>query len=148
MNPIETVGHLAQGIYRVRRRKLFGPGLHYGVLSVGVLAAGVIEVIDLGTKGFDRRGFQEWAHGKGVDVVGQCPDHEIPIAIGRLRDAVERNGGYHLWTNNCEHFATWVVAGIRRSAQVDGVADVLIVAGVTVAVIGGIALAARAIKSQ
>lgn len=144
---MERVGHLARGIYRVRRRKLRGPALHYGVLSVGVLDPGVVEVIDLDRKGFGRRDLQEWAHGKDVEVVGQCPDHEIPTALARLREAIENGGGYRLFRNNCEHFATWVVAGVRRSAQVDGVADVLVVAGVTAAVVGGIALLVRATKS-
>lgn len=147
MNTAENLRHLPRGIYRLRRRKLGGPGLHYGVLSVDILAAGVAEVIDLGPKGLGRSGIQEWAHGKDVEVVGQCPDGEIQIALGRLRDAVENGRGYHLWNNNCEHFATWIVVGVHKSAQVDGVADVLMVVGITALVAGGIALLVSAIRS-
>jgi len=147
MNTAEDFRQLPRGIYRVRRGKLGGPGQHYGVLSVGVLAAGVAEVFDLGPKGFERSSIEGWAHGKNVEVVDQCPDHELPVALGRLRDAVEAGRGYHLWNNNCEHFATWVVVGVHKSAQVDGVADVLVVVGVTALVAGGIALLVSAIKS-
>lgn len=44
--------------------------------------------------------------------------------------------GYHLWANNCEHFASYCRTGKRESAQVRRVIRGLAVAGAAVAVTG------------
>lgn len=111
---------LPYGIYRVRRRKLRGPGRHYGVLSVSVLTPGAVDIIDLNWKGQFRHwsSLEDWAQGEAWEVVDQCPEHEIGAPVERMRAAIEENLGYDLLTNNCEHFASWVVVGKRRSGQV------------------------------
>ncbi len=43
-------------------------------------------------------------------------------AAERARSMLGQSG-YHLFSNNCEHFATWCVAGEHSSAQVEAVAS-------------------------
>ena len=66
-----------------------------------------------------RATMQEFAKGGVVKVrrYGRrfSPDEAVSRAESMLGDA-----GYHLLSNNCEHLATWCVAGDETSAQVDG----------------------------
>jgi hypothetical protein len=65
---------------------------------------------------------------------------------GGRRDAAETvqraeskvgQSGYHLYANNCEHFACWCATGEHRSAQVVGVNATAGLAGATAAAAGG-----------
>jgi hypothetical protein len=67
-----------------------------------------------------RATLEEFANGAGVKTrpYGSCYEPEIVVAhatsmIGR--------SGYHLFSNNCEHFATWCIAGEHSSRQVEAV---------------------------
>ena len=108
------------GIYRIRRAKLNGLGSHYGVVSVGVLRPGQVDVIDLDKKKGIRHydSIKEWAHGRRWRLKDRVPDDRLFEAIERMREAIHRNEGYDLLSNNCEHFASWVVVGKRQSGQV------------------------------
>jgi hypothetical protein len=54
---------------------------------------------------------------------------------------------YHLLANNCEHFATWCVTGVKRSVQVENIGKVLgglVVAGATALFISALENAEKA----
>ena len=111
---------MQSGIHRIRRAKLNGIGSHYGVVSVDVFRPGQVDVIDLDKNNGLRRweSIEEWAHGLGWEPVGMVSDDQLSEAIDRMREAIHENKGYDLLSNNCEHFASWVVLGKRYSGQV------------------------------
>lgn len=72
---------------------------------------------------------EQFAQGTPVKTrpYGACYAPEIVVT--RATSMVGRSG-YHLFANNCEHFATWCVAGEHSSAQVEAVWSAIGVAGV------------------
>jgi hypothetical protein len=62
----------------------------------------------------------EFAQGAPVRTrtYGKCYSPEVVVA--RAASMIGRSG-YDLFSNNCEHFATWCVAGEHSSAQVEAV---------------------------
>jgi hypothetical protein len=54
----------------------------------------------------------------GIRTYGKCYSPEVVVA--RATSMIGRSG-YDLFSNNCEHFATWCVAGEHSSAQVEAV---------------------------
>ena len=44
--------------------------------------------------------------------------YETGVVVARARSMIGRSG-YDLFSNNCEHFATWCVVGAHSSAQVE-----------------------------
>lgn len=64
----------------------------------------------------------------------KTPDDVVRAAHSRLGE-----NGYHLFGNNCEHFASWCKTGVAKSEQVnDGAAAVGGAAGLTAATTAGI----------
>jgi hypothetical protein len=115
---------LGPGLYRAARRKIYGFGDHYGVLSVDVLQPGTV-VVDLNNEEqIQVRTFENWMHGKPEYWIrGECPHEAVPAAVARLQYAIANHTGYKLLRNNCEHFATWVVDGRHVSSQAVRVMD-------------------------
>lgn len=109
-----------QGIYQIKRKKIFGFGYHYGVFLNNIFPLGPI-VVDLDNEEQIKvRYFLEWLHGKDKWwLVGYCPAEELQNALQRLAYSVQVHDGYKLLTNNCEHFANWVVNGQPRSFQIE-----------------------------
>lgn len=60
----------------------------------------------------------EFLQGQPVRVMRHPGKHRPPeeVATAALSHLGER--GYHLWQNNCEHFASYCATGERRSEQV------------------------------
>lgn len=64
------------------------------------------------------------------------PDEAVERAESKLGES-----GYHLYANNCEHFARWCVTGDRKSSQVNAVnATGGVVATTAVAAAGGVGI--------
>lgn len=95
-----------------------------------------------------RTSIEEFLDGGALKLrrYGRRDDADVTIerAESKLGDT-----GYHLVTNNCEHFATWCCTGRPASEQVRGVGSLTAqgaVAATTVAATGGVVAAAGAVQ--
>jgi len=62
----------------------------------------------------------EFAMGHPIRIVDHPNSAYSPQeVVDRARSRIGEDN-YHLLTNNCEHFCTWCVYGLSRSAQVEG----------------------------
>jgi lecithin:retinol acyltransferase len=120
----------------VSRRKLAGPGRHFGILlefidgefgySFGLTDGWNFsngpEFVDLSPQGVSSKSLSEFAQGHDVRLEHTLTDTlEVHDAHMRLCSIWNEPQGYHLLKRNCEHAARYVVLGTRRSPQVDGV---------------------------
>jgi hypothetical protein len=84
-----------------------------GAGGKGGKAAGIIQVVTV----------EQFAGGDAIQVqrYGRCdsPNTVIARAESKLGES-----GYHLFENNCEHFATWCMTAAHESAQVHVVGSV------------------------
>lgn len=93
---------------------------HHGIFE-GWDSFGIPRVIAAGTPGnphgIARVSLAEFRNGNRVEVVahpeGLPPYQVLARALSRLG---EQN--YSVWSNNCEHFATWCATGVQSSSQV------------------------------
>lgn len=103
------LGYLHHGIYVGRGRVIHYAGFHRA------LRRGPIEEVTL----------DEFARGRPWQVRSTAERHFAgPAAAERARSRLGEQR-YRLWSNNCEHFANWVVSGDSRSEQVDALATQL-----------------------
>lgn len=75
-----------------------------------------------------RSPIEEFADGGVVRVRAYGSRLNADEAMQRAESMLGQSG-YHLFTNNCEHFASWCVAGEHSSAQVDMAVSATVVAG-------------------
>jgi hypothetical protein len=71
----------------------------------------------------------EFAQGAPVRTRAYGTRHSPEIVVERAMSMIRRSG-YDLFSNNCEHFATWCVTGEHSSAQVENVWSGAGIAGV------------------
>jgi hypothetical protein len=64
----------------------------------------------------------EFAQGGVVRKVNYGQRLSVEESVARAEASLGRSG-YHLGTNNCEHFVTWCVTGEHSSAQVENVSS-------------------------
>lgn len=96
-------GYVHHGIYAGGGRVI-----HYAGFSLAYRRGPVEEVA------LDR-----FTRGRGLQVrVHVAPRYDGATAVARARTRLGENR-YRLWSNNCEHFVEWCIAGTPRSAQVD-----------------------------
>lgn len=96
-------GYRHHGVYAGRGRVL-----HYRGMSRW-FARGPVEEVSLA----------EFDGGRGIAVVATpATPANATAAIARARSRLGENR-WRLWSNNCEHFATWCLDGCARSAQVE-----------------------------
>lgn len=103
---------LIPGCHLAARRTLY---CHHGIY------AGEGKVIaHLRDFGITECSFEEFAAGDEVFVIDHGSDqiYTYPQALERARSMLGV-GGYNLFSNNCEHFATWCLTGQKRSLQVE-----------------------------
>ncbi|PIX17870.1 hypothetical protein CO110_00130 [Candidatus Desantisbacteria bacterium CG_4_9_14_3_um_filter_40_11] len=102
---------------------------HYGILDIGNIlnhpqGNGEMPIVIHQAIPYVRI---DWLMSTGCwETIGKVKDSEIENAKIRIRKAI-KNPSYNLFGNNCEHFARYVVAGIRESKQLQtavGVATV------------------------
>jgi len=60
----------------------------------------------------------EFAQGAPVRTRAYGSDYGAEVVVARATSMIGRSG-YDLFSNNCEHFATWCVTGEHSSAQVE-----------------------------
>lgn len=85
-----------------------GRVIHYAGLN-RALRAGPVEEVTL----------EHFARGQRVDVRPRvAPKFSGSAAIERARSRLGEDR-YRIGSNNCEHFVTWCIDGVARSAQVD-----------------------------
>ena len=72
----------------------------------------------------------EFAQGASIQTraYGMCFDAEAVVARA---EAMLGRSGYHLFSNNCEHFATWCVTGEHSSSQVEAALSAAGIVGVS-----------------
>lgn len=64
----------------------------------------------------------EFAGGRGFAVQPWvAPKYPGDAVVTRARSRLGEDR-YRVWSNNCEHFASWCISGENRSAQVDALA--------------------------
>ncbi|RYG21191.1 MAG: hypothetical protein EON93_26160 [Burkholderiales bacterium] len=112
----------------VRRRKLLGPGDHYGL----ALPNGT--VVDLNQGGVRVASPEAFAAGRDVHTVRVVDRSKYAIVRERLHQALVAPPTYQLVGMNCEDFANWLSGEDAISGQV-------IAAGIAAAVIAVIAAA-------
>jgi HRAS-like suppressor 3 len=62
---------------------------------------------------------ERFTRGRGLQVRAHAaPRYEGAAVVARARTRLGENR-YRLWSNNCEHFVEWCIAGTGRSAQVE-----------------------------
>jgi hypothetical protein len=117
------MSELLPGTHLVTRRRTY---VHHGIY------VGADRVVHYGgyAYGLRRRPVEEvsleaFAAGRGVQALVRHPDifsrSEIVL---RARSRLGEDG-YHVLTNNCEHFCEWCFSGQHRSAQVECVLSIL-----------------------
>jgi hypothetical protein len=84
-----------------------GRVIHYSGFSRGV-RRGPVEETSL----------EQFAQGHAIHIRRDTRLYFHGEIIARARSRLGENC-YRLWTNNCEHFCTWVLRGERSSRQVD-----------------------------
>lgn len=96
-------GYVHHGIY-------VGTGhvVHYMGLSAG-WRSGPVEEVTL----------EQFASGHAVTIRSEAAAAFAPAAIAHRAKSRLGENRYGLLSNNCEHFSTWCVHGVARSAQVD-----------------------------
>lgn len=115
----------------VWRLKLDGRiGRHYGVLLPSGHVAhlsphGVVAIVSLA----------EFAQRLAVTLEKAAPDDRHLQIQWRAQQSVGRVLPYDLWTQNCQHYATWVIGEKPESSQVN--------AAVCLLLLGTLALLAR-----
>lgn len=117
MNVESQIDRLGPGIYRISRPK--GPVRHHGLLCMDVLLPGPV-VVDLHPSGLRRTTIAEFAGGKRVRVERTRPFDAV-AALRRLRQVLAQGARYNLIGRNCEHFVEFILYGVPRSRQVQGV---------------------------
>jgi hypothetical protein len=99
------LGYRHHGLYAGHGRVLHYRGMHRWAWH----RRGPVEEISL----------EQFALGRGVEVVtGAAVRYDGAVAVDRARSRLGEDR-WHLWSNNCEHFVTWCLDGVPRSAQVE-----------------------------
>lgn len=63
----------------------------------------------------------DWLSNTGTwDIIGKVNDDQLINAKERIDEALT-NPAYDLFNNNCEHFARYVITGIKESKQLQAV---------------------------
>lgn len=108
----------------VRRRKLAGPGDHYGL----ALPNGTI--VDLNQDGVRAKSPEGFALGRDVHTVRVVDPSKYHIVRERLQQAMAGPPEYQLVGMNCEDFANWLSGEDPISGQVVaiGIAAVVVAA--------------------
>jgi hypothetical protein len=98
---------------------------HHGI-DIG---DGTVVHLSKGTSEVCRVSLATFSDGRNVLVREYLQCDSVHDVIDRALSWVG-NAGYHLWCNNCEHFATWCMTGRWESAQVSAVQERLVAVGV------------------
>lgn len=112
------------GIHLVRRQKLGNPlAWHYGLV---VNYGGWPVAYDLQQdKGPRRISIEELAEGHELRIIRSLQDlSQMEAAMARLREALTTMADWRLFDNNCEHFAEYVMTGVKRSGQIESIKGV------------------------
>lgn len=117
----------------LKRSKLNGPGIHYGV-GYGIVSPSdqskiiVHEVHHKDTNGWHRESLVGFAAGHQATIEQHFADPTIvDVSIKRLNFMYTYRDAYEFFTDNCEHAARGVVTGRTESRQIDILAGVAIV---------------------
>ena len=99
-------GYVHHGIYAGDGRVI-----HYAGFN-RTLRRGPVEEVPL----------EVFAGGRGFTVQSWvAPKHLGDAVVARARSRLGENR-YGIWSNNCEHFASWCISGEPRSTQVESLA--------------------------
>jgi hypothetical protein len=131
------------------RKKFFGMVDHY-VIYMGI-QDGHHRFVANYTKGVrilpdeELQGFLKILQPKHIDPFPGA-ESERPAALRRARQLIGQKA-YDFVANNCEHFKNWVHHAKFSSDQVDATADGLILGGLGVAAVGGVAKKGNAVAA-
>jgi len=103
-------GYTHHGIYVGAGRVVHYAGLH-GARVAEALRYGPVEEVTV--EEFAQGFAVDWSFEPGARFCGET-------VVARARSRLGENR-YKLLTNNCEHFTTWCIHGVHRSAQVERV---------------------------
>lgn len=119
---------LPAGYYLISRRKLAGPGTHYGLLEITALSQFQKDkVFELQTTGYCVITFEEFANGKDVTIHEGKPPEAAQEILERARLVRGWKPAYDILVNNCEHVARYVYSGKHESPQIAGLAALAVV---------------------
>ncbi len=122
------------GIHLIRRPKIGNPSAwHYGLMvnCFGFPVAYDLQQ-DLGPRQISLQDFEDGQEAFIVKSLSAWPD--IQVALARLQHAKIHMAVWRLFDNNCEHFAEYVMTGVKKSEQVDSLKWVAGVAGIVLAI--------------
>jgi Lecithin retinol acyltransferase len=109
------------GIYLLRQKSVKYGGIHhYGFAVTGNYLPyfgffeGVNKVIHKTNEGVFEENYDpyEW------EILGRMQSNELAVVVKRVQMSL--NDAYDLLSNNCEHFARFVVTGKKESSQIQG----------------------------
>lgn len=124
----------------IRRRKLLGPGLHWGILvryrhpwphHMGAyLYPQYTEVVyDLNDQGFAAVSFSEFTQGRPIETRAvETSPQRISAILARIRHLEVHPVSYDLMARNCEHIANFLFSGRAESGQVQALSLVGLIA--------------------
>ena len=122
--------HFEEGVYLVKRKSVYFDKDHYGFAVVGKFLKyfdsswdrpKVIHKTNLGVHADPFEPFS-W------ERIEKMSESDIRLAV--LRTKISMNDAYDLLLDNCEHFARFVITGIKESSQIQNAVK-LGIAGVT-----------------
>jgi Lecithin retinol acyltransferase len=110
---LECGAHLTTRRLGYRHHGLYAGGgrvLHYrGMHRWAGHRRGPVEEITL----------EQFANGRGFEIVAHAAvRYDGAASADRARSRLGEDR-WRLWSNNCEHFVTWCLDGVPRSAQVE-----------------------------
>ena len=117
---------IPEGIYLVKRPSTYLLIEHYAVLVTGGLVTrlGIRSPNPIIIHQTYPSARVEWAEVTGVwNFLNETPREGITAALGRVAIAFG-DPNYHLFANNCEQFARYIVFGEKSSTQLRGFAIV------------------------
>jgi len=101
-----------------------------GVIQhTGVYLGNGLVFHNLPEKGVIISSYAEFADGKEVNVT-RVELTESKFLAGRLKEIINNDSRYHLFANNCEHVAHYLITGRKMSPQIQAIVIGLIFGGV------------------
>lgn len=128
---------VAAGFWVISRRKIYGPGTHYGVLATGMGLWSRDEVLHHTGTQYEVTTFEAFARDRSVTLHEGQPPEAAGEVLRRTAEIRRWRPAFDILSNNCEHIARFVVLGRQESSQITGLVVLSVLVLVLAAASGG-----------